>query len=225
MCCTVSQIKDWLTAALFPPKCPLCFERGSVLHTACIRPYVSLEFDHDKQLIWLSRYNEPAIKRLIERCKFYGFTNMVAPWIQTVLEKTDENESSEIIAWKELTRKKWTVVPVPLHWSRRLWRGFNQAEVIAKNLQKHDSSLVFSDFLTRVKKTKQQAKLSKTDRQKNITGAFFWKSNHPVPANVILVDDVYTSGATLNEAKKTLQQAGAKEVWCLVLARKFSYLD
>jgi competence protein ComFC len=205
------QSKKWLTEALFPPKCPICYEHGSALHVICLEPYVMVEFDSTRQLIWLSRYEQPIIKKLIESCKFFGFTSVVQPWVESVPPNFFENI---------LPNGEWTVVPVPLHWSRRLWRGFNQSEIIANNLKNNVLGLCISNNLLRVKKTKQQARLSKQQRKKNIQGAFAWKKGVAIPRQIILVDDVYTSGATLLEAKKTLLQAGAEEVWCFVLARK-----
>lgn len=209
----VKYIWQWFLAALFPPKCPLCYQRGISLHLSCIRPHVDLCFDEDKKLIWISEYNNPFVKKLIERYKFFGFTDLIKPWIQVVEPTRLPNGFIDEV---------WSIVPIPLHWTRKIWRGFNQAEVIADGLVsiwfKHSR---VSHGLVRTKKTKQQARLSKGDRQKNIQNAFKWREFRTPPERVILVDDVYTSGSTLQEAKNYLLRQGAKDVWCFVLARKF----
>lgn len=112
--------------------------------------------------------------------------------------------------------KNFVLMPVPLYRSRFKWRGFNQAELLAKEVQKHLDYQI-SKSLKRIKKTKPQIELSKKERIKNIENAF--KLKGALAKRVILVDDVYTTGVTLNECARVLREAGAKEVWGLVLAK------
>jgi competence protein ComFC len=109
-------------------------------------------------------------------------------------------------------------VPVPLHWSRRLVRGYNQSQILTKKL-KHPTAK-FSTDLVRIRRTKSQpAVVSPTARAKNVAGAFAVRSGHKLTGRKIcLVDDIKTTGATLNECAKTLKQAGAVKVFALVLA-------
>lgn len=109
-------------------------------------------------------------------------------------------------------------VPVPLHWSRRLFRGYNQALVIARKL-KHSSARISKD-LVRIRRTKfQPAMASAAARARNVAGAFAVRYGHNfADRNICLVDDIKTTGATLNECAKTLKDAGAAKVFALVLA-------
>lgn len=108
-------------------------------------------------------------------------------------------------------------VPVPLHWARRLTRGYNQSLLLAKNLN-HSSAKVNTD-LVRIRYTKAQFSLTPAKRAANVAGAFAVRRGHKFSArHVCLVDDIKTTGATLNECAKTLKQAGAKKVYALVLA-------
>jgi ComF family protein len=109
-------------------------------------------------------------------------------------------------------------VPVPLHWSRRITRGYNQAHVLAKKL-KHPCARLSTD-LVRIRRTKFQTVMtSPTKRAANVAGAFALRSDHKLTdRNICLVDDIKTSGATLNECAKTLKQAGVSKVFTLVLA-------
>ena len=109
-------------------------------------------------------------------------------------------------------------IPVPLHWSRRLVRGYNQALIIAKKL-KHPSAKIGTD-LVRIRRTKSQpAMVSAAARARNVAGAFAVRRRHKFKsAKVCLIDDIKTTGATLNECAKTLKQAGALKVFALVLA-------
>lgn len=109
-------------------------------------------------------------------------------------------------------------VPVPLHWMRRLVRGYNQSLIIAKRL-KHPTAKISTD-LVRIRRTKSQpAMASPAARARNVAGAFAVRRGHNFSRRAIcLVDDIKTTGATLNECAKTLKQAGASKVFALVLA-------
>jgi ComF family protein len=109
-------------------------------------------------------------------------------------------------------------VPVPLHWSRRLRRGYNQSLIIAREL-KHPSAKINTD-LVRIRRTKSQPMLaSAAARAKNVAGAFAVRRGHNFAGrNICLIDDIKTTGATLNECAKTLKKVGASKVHALVLA-------
>jgi ComF family protein len=104
------------------------------------------------------------------------------------------------------------VVPIPIHWSRRCTRGFNQADVLASNLENVDRNA-----LIRVRRTKPQARLSREDRMQNLVGAFRARGRLD-GKSILLVDDVLTSGETARECAKALVQAGAKEVAAVAFA-------
>ncbi|MDD5063704.1 MAG: ComF family protein [Phycisphaerae bacterium] len=109
-------------------------------------------------------------------------------------------------------------VPVPLHWTRRLRRGFNQSLILAKNLER--SSAKISTELVRIRRTKYQPIMtSHAARARNVAGAFAVRRGHKFEgAKICLVDDIKTTGATLSECAKTLKCAGASKVFALVLA-------
>lgn len=111
------------------------------------------------------------------------------------------------------------VIPVPLHKKRLRRRGFNQAAVLAEDFAKR-AGLQYLPILNRLKNTKSQIDLEKADRLQNVKGLF---AALPSPSlgerKIILVDDVATTGATLNECAKALQTQQVKEIWGLVVAR------
>lgn len=109
-------------------------------------------------------------------------------------------------------------VPVPLHWSRRLSRGYNQSLILAGKL-KHPAAKVSTD-LVRIRRTKfQPAMATPAARARNVAGAFVVRKGHNFSGrNICLVDDIKTTGATLSECAKMLKQAGASKVFALVLA-------
>jgi ComF family protein len=111
------------------------------------------------------------------------------------------------------------VVPVPLHWTRRFTRGFNQAEVLAAEL----AGVVRrrpSRRLRRLRATGHQMDLPASGRPRNVRGAFHlrWGAANLKDKSVLLVDDVMTSGSTIGECTRVLQQAGARAVYVAVVA-------
>jgi ComF family protein len=110
-------------------------------------------------------------------------------------------------------------VPVPLHWTRRLVRGYNQAAVLARGLT-HPTARVFQ-ALSRVRATRIQPTMaSLAQRRRNVHKAFAVKRPRQTAGRcVCLIDDITTSGATLHECAKALKQAGARQVYALVLAK------
>lgn len=109
-------------------------------------------------------------------------------------------------------------VPVPLHFSRRIARGYNQSHILAKKLE-HPSAKLSTD-LVKIRRTKFQTEMtSPKKRAANVAGAFAVRAGHKLAdRNVCLIDDIKTSGATLSECAKTLKEAGVKKVFALVLA-------
>ncbi|MFA4833950.1 MAG: ComF family protein [Patescibacteria group bacterium] len=114
--------------------------------------------------------------------------------------------------------KNCLLIPVPLHPKRERWRGFNQTKAIASTVAIH-FNLELSTGLIRLKHRPPQAKLSEEKRRQNIRECFAWQENNLINRHVILVDDVVTTGSTLEECAKILKQAGASEVWGLVAAK------
>ncbi|MEX0641576.1 MAG: double zinc ribbon domain-containing protein [Pirellulales bacterium] len=112
------------------------------------------------------------------------------------------------------------VVPVPMHWTRKMWRGANSPDVVAGRLAGHLGVPSRGDLLRRCRRTAPQASLSPAGRAANVRGAFRAKPHWDLPgARVLLVDDIMTTGATANEAAKTLSKVGAALVVVAVLAR------
>ena len=110
------------------------------------------------------------------------------------------------------------LVPVPLHWTRRLRRGYNQSHLIARRLH-HPRARISTD-LVRARRTHAQPQMATAAaRARNVAGAFVVRHGHNFSGKTIcLIDDIKTSGSTLNECAKTLKEAGAARVYALVLA-------
>ncbi len=113
--------------------------------------------------------------------------------------------------------KNTIIVAVPTHWRRWIWRGFDHMKIIsqetAKNLDIRRISLLSTSY------TPQQSKLSKKERLHNKKDAFKIKKSIKIPENVILIDDVISTGSTINECAKILKKHGVKKVYGFFLAR------
>lgn len=117
--------------------------------------------------------------------------------------------------------RSWDIdvlIPIPLHKSRRRARGFNQAELIAVRLGEKLKIPVAADILVRVRKTKAQKELSDQERKINLKNAFQVVKNEVKSKNILLIDDIYTTGSTIDAASAVLLEAGAEKVYFLSIS-------
>ncbi|MFK7912082.1 MAG: ComF family protein [Akkermansiaceae bacterium] len=117
--------------------------------------------------------------------------------------------------------KNGLLVPVPLHWIRHRKRRFNQSEEIAKHISSQ-FDVPWSNALSRIRNTETQTRFSRKKRLKNLRGAFRVKRGQKskiAKRNIILVDDVFTTGSTANECSRILLESGANDVAVLTLLR------
>ena len=119
----------------------------------------------------------------------------------------------------DLLEQADTITPVPLHWRRLVKRKFNQSAELARELSVISGTMVMPDLLVRNKRTASQDGLSRAERHENQRCVFTVHKRRTVPKNVLLIDDVMTTGATLSACAETLRAAGAERIDALVLAR------
>lgn len=164
-----------------------------------------------------------------------GLEGLVAPYrykgvLQQALKKVKYKSAWEVVEdiaekWirqvlsynLQFTKTETVVTSVPMFKKKGRERGFNQAEVLAKKLAEV-SGLEYRVLLARTRETKPQYGMKREEREKNIEGAFEWMGGKRVPSQVLLVDDVWTTGSTMRECARVLKTSGAGEVWGLVLA-------
>lgn len=181
-------------------KCPRCCQQAfkGTTHTRCL-----MKQGMDG-LVSVWNYRQREVQKVIKAVK-YRFCREVVGEIFNGIDF--EKMNCDLI------------VPLPLNKLRKNWRGFNQASIIAKELgQRWGIEVV--DLLIRVKKTKPLAEMKNSKlRKAEIKGAFMVNKDFDLKnKRVLLVDDVFTSGATMREATKVLKRAGVKEVWGWTLA-------
>lgn len=160
-----------------------------------------------------TRYHERVIAQLIAHYK-YEFAREISLDLAELLLKH--------LSYAHFEKKEsHIIVPVPLHAKRLRRRGFNQADLIAKEIAKRHAIPYHPTLLMRVKNTVPQIEMSRrADRIKNIEGAFMCAKPETVKnKTAIIVDDVSTTGATLAECARALKQAGARSVIAFVVAK------
>ncbi|MBI2592964.1 MAG: ComF family protein [Candidatus Colwellbacteria bacterium] len=161
-----------------------------------------------------SSYENEILRNLIHQFKYNHLEALGAPLGRILIRYLET---------VEISLHHPVVIPIPLHPRRLRSRGFNQAEELARIVGSHLQLPVETGILKRIKNTKSQIGLKNHDeRRENIKNCFEVSSQNKEKVknrNVLLVDDVYTSGATVEEAEKVLRRAGVKDVKVLVLAK------
>ena len=198
---------SWLDL-IFPKKCLGCGQGGKYFCDQCRK---TIKLNNQRQINATSIFAYSGIiEAAIKALKYQFLTDIKAELNEIMAPALTGAELTDFINLKP------SVQPVPLYWRRENWLGFNQAKIIAQ-IVADKFQLSLSDYLIRVKETKPQAELKRRERLKNVKGIFKIKNRPKGP--VLVVDDVWTTGATLREAINVLKQAGVKRVWGLTLAR------
>ena len=228
---------------IFPKRCVQCKKLGDYLCSDC---FAFLSFDTKSNCLVCQRpsvdglthpycrgkykidgcvsaipYNKTA-KKLIYNFKYKPYLSSLNSFLGDLLyEALVQNESFNRVL---KSSKDWILVPIPLHSSKHRKRGYNQAEILAKELGKRFNIQILN-ALKRTRETKSQYGLKLKDRKENIQGAFKLKSSlitHNLElknTGVFLVDDIVTTGSTLLEAANVLKRRGAGKVYGITLAR------
>jgi competence protein ComFC len=148
------------------------------------------------------------MREAIHRFKYYNSQNLATPLGKMMVSY-----------WQDVRLPAEVIVPVPLHTRRLRERGYNQAALLARELGKGVGLPVLEDALARVRETSPQVDLNAEERKENVRGAFHCPDGRLAGKSVLLVDDVYTTGATLEACSLALKQRGVRTVWALTLAR------
>lgn len=229
--------KDFLLNTIFPKFCFLCQREGNYFcqdcqgtievnehfYCLCQEPIRLPKLGkcrkcQKKELSGLyfgTAYQNNLIKKLIQNFKYEPFIKelkgVLTGFITASLALTREDK--DFFA-------DFLLIPIPLDKKRIRWRGFNQAEEIAKELSGFLNIPLLNDVLIKTKTTLPQVELSGSNREENIKGVFSINKAEEVKGKkILLIDDIYTTGATMEEAAKILKQGGAKQVFGVVVAR------
>lgn len=193
--------------------CPFC-ERasiGGVTHPVCKRKY-------GLDGLWSLGVYQTSLREALQQLKYRWIKELAESLVNITIDYWAKYQPHLLDEIKKNQGKNWVVIPVPLHWTRRNFRGFNQAFLLGQILSKK-LGLDFAECLKRTRITKSQVGLDSSQRRTNIRGAFSLTSNYHLAPNILLIDDVWTTGSTMKECCYVLKRGGAKKVWALTLAR------
>ena len=222
---------------VFPVKCISCGKNGRDFCIKCFSDSPPAERETAKWIFPLYDYRHPSIKKALWLLKYKGKKRLAESFAEVIYDKILE-ELSDLSTMENFNNA--ILIPIPLSKKRLQERGYNQAELICRELIKinnlrstdaealadrHDLNLKLEkDVLIKPKETEHQARIeNRSERMKNIIGSFAIKNgakniDSVKGRNIILVDDIITTSATLNEAKKILKQAGARKVIAFTVA-------
>ena len=236
-----NQIQDFILDAIFPQSCVQCDREGKCLCSDCFNLIDILEYQFcpvcGKRVIGqnvckgcvkktnldgifsASPYSDFLVKKAIVRLKYEPYlknlSKTLADLIITHFYLLHNNHIRGIL-------QDSILIPVPISKDKMKIRNFNQAKEIARELSMKLQLPLFSDVLLKTKSTPQQVGLPLWKRKKNIKNAFvIFNSNKIISKKILLIDDVFTTGSTVEECAKTLKDAGAREVYAIVAAREF----
>jgi competence protein ComFC len=216
----LSHPRTWpVWDVFFPPVCAVCGERlESAAILFCDRCWINApvaDLRDFRKLRYVDRiasgyrFSGPdVVREAVHSLKYGGVKPLAAIMAQRLIPRLPIRFVEADLVWSE----------VPLHWRRHLSRGFNQSHELASRLAMatgHDQPV---RLLRRIRHTPTQTARSVRERVANVKGAFTMRSGVPVPKRVLLIDDVITTGATMNECARTLKDAGVEWVGALSFA-------
>jgi len=227
----ISNIWEFILDLLFPPVCLVCRKRlnqskttnlsestnypnsFSFLCCSCSQKIqINSTLDKKTGLAAAVSYNDEIPRQLIFLLKYQKIKTAAVPLAEIL---------TQYIGDLTLDIRNFSIVPVPLHWRREKERGFNQSYLIAEQLSKNTGLPVLKNVLKRIRNTPSQVELKeKKKREMNVRGCFrVEKTELLFQKNIIILDDVSTSGATMKEAIKVIKTSGAAKIIGLVVAK------
>ncbi len=211
---------DTILDFIFPIKCLACGASGSYFCSKCLSDSPSAERESAEWIFPLFDYRHPPVKKAIWLLKYKGRKKIAGAFADAMYGRIIE-ELSELKIMENFGSP--ILVPVPLSKKRLRERGFNQAELLCTEILRLDQNNYLSlkkYVLVKSGDTEHQARIkNRAERLKNLAGTFTVRGIEAVKGrNIILIDDVTTTGATLSEAKKILKLSGARKVIAFTLA-------
>ena len=217
------RLLDTILALIFPAKCAACGKTGTDLCRECLLGYPNAERESAKWIFPLYDYRHPALKKSLWLFKYNGKQRLAKVFAEVLYDKILE-ELADLYTLQNFRNP--LLVPIPLSRARLRERGYNQSGLICLELMMVDAARRGASFelaekiLVKSKDNEHQARIK--DRQKrlaNMRGTFAAINKEKIKSrNIILIDDILTTGATLGEARRVLRAAGARKVIAFTVA-------
>ena len=232
----IVKIGEKILKIIFPPLCfncgkysenflcPDCFSKIEfnkfIFCSHCFNrlPDINCRHKNFPILAAASSYHNSIVHNLIINLKYQKFKKTAIPLASII-----NHYLKEIKLITYLKENNFIIVPLPLHPRKKRERGFNQSELIAEELSKKTNLKIETNIIKRIKNTKPQVELrEKKERENNVKDCFQVNpsfNKNLIPKKILLLDDVFTTGATMNEAAKILKNNKVKEIIYLVVAK------
>jgi ComF family protein len=239
---SLSEALNDLSEVIFPPQCLGCAEimhpfNGQIFCPSC-EEKINFITGNICHICGTTFPNSPAESHLcgdcLEKKPYFSYARAIFSYENIILNSIHQFKYKNNISEGEILASFMAgfsfpdidfadyslIIPVPLHVKRLRKRGFNQSLILARAIAEEQKIPVDFSLLKRHKFTLTQTGSNKKERKQNIKGAFEVSDKKKISGkNIILIDDVYTTGATVNECAKTMIKAGAQRVSVLTLAR------
>ncbi len=233
----MEKLKNGILEAVFPVACAECGTEGRYICEKCkiflgeasfICPIcLGASFAGERHTVCSNRYGlnglasiweyEGAVQRLLHCIKYNGVTHAIEETIELACASMALEQKRFGAFFSFIFSPDVLVTYVPMHRRKEKRRGFNQTELLTNVLAKQTKSAVVR-LLEKIKETKPQIDLNKEERLYNVKDSFRYIGTF-IPQKAVLVDDIWTTGATMKECCKVLKKAGIQEVWGFTLAR------
>ncbi|OHA63964.1 MAG: hypothetical protein A2842_00930 [Candidatus Wildermuthbacteria bacterium RIFCSPHIGHO2_01_FULL_48_25] len=240
----LEKIKNGFLDAVFPRMCAGCGEEGAYICKNCelflgeaplICPVCNVSSFGGARHVYCenSGYGldgltsiweyEGIVKHLLGQVKYVGITHVVEELVRRAFATMAQDRQRFASFLPFLFEESTTITYVPIFLRKEKRRGFNQAQFVAKEIEKVTGKQAVM-FLRKTRNTESQTNLDKEQRLQNMKDAFVVNvkgqmSNFKIPERVVLVDDIWTTGATMKECCKELKKGGVEKVWGFTLAR------
>lgn len=220
---TLIHIFNKILDFLFPKKCLGCGTRNVFLCDNCLKllplieaPLFGIKIDGVKEIFASTYYESEIVKKAIRLLKYHGIKSLAKPLANLIYLRL-----GSAILENAVNPNKSLMIPIPLSQNKLRKRGYNQTKLIGQTLSDKLSISFNSNVLYKIRETLSQVEIKdRSKRIENMLGAFMVKNPEAVKGkNIILVDDIVTTGATLKDAARALKQAGAKKIIAVVVAK------
>ncbi len=214
------KLKRFLLDLLFPKTCfgcqkpetYLCQDCEAILEVSDI--HKKLKTEHLSDLYFALEHKKSLIKNLIQQFKYQPFVKELAKPLSSLIIN-----HFQLIEKNKNDFKYFITIPVPLYIKRLKWRGFNQAEEIAKHISSFFEIPLINNVLIKKHKTLVQTELTGIKRKENVLNAFQCQNKEIIEnKSILLIDDIYVTGSTIKECARALKNSGAKKVIGIVIA-------
>ncbi|MFA6423058.1 MAG: ComF family protein [Patescibacteria group bacterium] len=221
------NIKELLLDTIFPKNCFVCGEENDWFCEKCLEKLNIIKTQtcylcnrvSEKGKVCKKCKTKSNLSGVLISCHYGGATReaIIEMKYHDVFDIAKSLSKLLINTLEENDLKNFTIIPIPLHPKKLRDRGYNQSALLAEEISKHFNWPI-NTSLKKIKYTGPQKELKARDRKNNLRGSFTWDSEDKI-SNVLLVDDVITTGATVEEVARILKLAGVKKIWAIAICR------